>query len=336
MAFTFAETYPTVAKALTVLIVVAVGIAGAVGLFWWLNELGELFPGRWEHRIKPYLYILPAYLAITLYLLYPAIVTLINSFKDRYSQHWVGWENYTKLLSDAGFRATLFNTLLWVVVVPVVTITVGLAVAVLADRLKGRSEKFVKTMIFLPMAISMVGAATVWRFVYSSQPKGTVQTGMLNAVWTSTGADPVPWLQVSTAHLNTMLLMVILLWSQVGYAMVLLSAAVKGVPTETLEAARIDGANERQVFFRVVVPQIRGTMITVGVTVTIMVMKIFDIVYVNTNGQFDTNVVANEFINQLTTNFNYGAASAIVVMLMVAVIPIMIYQVRHFKAEEAA
>jgi len=324
------------AKSLNAVVVVLAGIGGALALFWLLNKAAELLPSRWERRLKPYLIILPAYLAITVYLLYPAVVTVINSFKDKASREWVGLDNYTSLLANSGFRSTVFNTILWVVFVPTITIVVGLAVAALADRLRARGEKFVKTMIFLPMAISMVGAATVWRFVYAYQPPGQPQTGLLNAVWTAGGADPVPWLQTSTFRLNTMLLMVILLWSQVGYAMVLLSAAVKAVPGETLEAARIDGANERQVFFRVIVPQIKGTIVTVGVTVTIMVMKIFDIVYVNTNGQFNTNVVANEFINQLTTNFNYGAASAIVVMLMVAVIPIMIYQVRHFKAEEAA
>ena len=129
--------------------------------------------------------------------------------------------------------------------------------------------------------------------------------------------------------------MVVLLWSQVGFSMVLLSAAVKGVPGDTLEAARIDGANERQIFFQVVVPQIKGTIITVFITVLIGVMKVFDIVYVMTNGNFNTNVLGNEFCNQLSTNFNNGAAAAIVVMLMIAVIPIMFYQVRHFKAEEA-
>ena len=145
----------------------------------------------------------------------------------------------------------------------------------------------------------------------------------------------MPWLQQSEWHFNSFLLMVVLLWSQVGFSMVLLSAAVKGVPGDTLEAARIDGASERQIFFKVVVPQIKGTIITVYITVLIGVMKVFDIVYVMTNGNFNTNVLGNEFWNQLSTNFNNGAAAAIVVILMIAVIPIMFYQVRHFKAEEA-
>ena len=322
-------------KALTALITVALGVGGALLLYWLLNKLAELLPGHWEDRVKPYLFILPAYAAITVYLLYPAVQTLISSFKDSASINWVGFDNYSRLLSSSAFQQTLFTTLLWIVIVPAVTVVVGLAVAVLADRLSPGGEKFTKTVIFLPMAISMVGASVVWRFVYSAQPTGQPQIGLLNAVWTKFGADPIAWLQQSTLHVNSLLLMVILLWAQVGFSMVLLSAAVKGVPGETLEAARIDGATEKQTFFRVVLPQIKGTIITVFVTVTIGVMKIFDIVYVTTNGNFNTNVVGNEFYNQLTTNFNNGAASSIVVMLMLAVIPIMAYQVRHFRAEEA-
>ena len=152
---------------------------------------------------------------------------------------------------------------------------------------------------------------------------------------TAAGGEPVAWLQQDQWHLNSFLLMIILIWGQVGFAMVLLSAAVKSVPDETLEAARIDGANERQVFFRVIVPQIWATVITVFITVLIAVMKIFDVVYVMTNGNFNTNVLATEFFNQLFTNFNNGFAAAIVVLLMLAVIPVMVFQVRQFRLQEA-
>jgi alpha-glucoside transport system permease protein len=322
-------------KALVALLTVVVGIGVAVLVYWALNKIAELLPGAWEHRVKPYLYILPAFAAIVVYLIYPAILTVINSFKDNFSRNWVGTRNYTELFQSSDFKHTLFNTLLWIIIVPASTVVLGLAVATLADRLRPNTEKLTKTIIFLPMAISMVGAATIWRFVYDAQPKGNTQIGMLNALRQAVHLKPIPWLQESHFHLNSLLLMVILLWSQVGFSMVLLSAAVKGVPTDTLEAARIDGANERQIFARVIVPQIRGTIITVFITVTIGVMKIFDIVYVNTNGSFNTNVLGNDFWNQISTFFNYGAASAIVVILMVAVIPIMWYQVRHFRQEEA-
>ena len=322
-------------KGLTALITVVIGIGAALLLFYALNKIAEVLPDKWEERLKPILYILPAFAAIVIYLVYPAILTVINSFKDRSSTEWVGLQNYDDLLTDPGFQDTIFNTLLWILVVPAATVILGLAIATLADRLGPSGEKLSKTVIFLPMAISMVGAATIWRFVYYAAPAGQPQIGLLNATLGAFGMDPVAWLQQSQYHFNSFLLMVVLLWSQVGFAMVLLSAAVKGVPGDTLEAARIDGASERQIFFKVVVPQIKGTIITVFITVTIGVMKIFDIVYVMTNGNFNTNVLGNEFWNQLSTNFNNGAAAAIVVILMIAVIPIMWYQVRHFKAEEA-
>jgi alpha-glucoside transport system permease protein len=322
-------------KALTALITVVIGIGAALALFYLLNKIAELLPEKWEARIKPYFYIGPAFVAIVVYLVYPTIVSFFNAFKDRSSTEWVGTQNFTDLFSTAAFRDTLYNTLLWILIVPAASVILGLAVATLSDRLGPKGEKLSKTIIFLPMAISLVGAATIWRFIYYAAPAGQPQIGLQNALLGLFGKDPVAWLQQSQWHLNSLLLMVVLLWSQVGFSMVLLSAAVKGVPGDTLEAARIDGANERQIFFKVVVPQIKGTIITVFITVTIGVMKIFDIVYVMTNGNFNTNVLGNEFWNQLNTNFNNGAASAIVVILMVAVIPIMWYQVRHFKAEEA-
>ncbi|MGL5825927.1 MAG: carbohydrate ABC transporter permease [Nocardioides sp.] len=322
-------------KLVNTILTVAAGIGVALALYWVLNKLAELLPDKLEHRVKPYLYILPAYVAIVVYLVFPTILTVVNSFKDRFSENWVGFDNYTNLLSNQGFRDTLFNTLLWIAIVPAATVVLGLAIAVLADRLGSRGEKLTKTIIFLPMAISMIGAATIWNLVYETRPEGTAQIGLQNAIVEALGFSPIAWLEQSQFHLNSLFLMVVLLWSQAGYSMVLLSAAVKGVPSDTLEAARIDGANERQIFFKVVVPQIKGTIVTVFVTVLIFVMKIFDIVYVMTNGGFNTNVVGNEFWNQLSTSFNYGTSSAIVVMLMIAIIPIMVYQVRNFKEQEA-
>jgi alpha-glucoside transport system permease protein len=322
-------------KTMNAVITVVAGVGVAVAVYWILNKIAELLPGHWEDRIKPYLFILPAYAAITLYLIYPSILTFKYSFQDSVSEEWVGFDNFTTLLSSHEFQQTLINTVLWMIIVPIVTVAIGLAVAVLSDRLGPRGENLSKTLIFLPMAISMVGAATVWRFLYAYRPEGQDQIGLQNALVVLLGGKPVPWLQQDQFHLNSLLLMVMLLWAQIGFAMVLLSAAIKGVPVDTLEAARIDGAGERQIFFRVVVPQIKGTIITVFVTTLITVMKIFDIVYVMTNGNFNTNVVGNEFWNQFSTFFNNGSASAIVVMLMIAVIPIMIYQVRHFRREEA-
>ncbi|HYH35485.1 MAG TPA: sugar ABC transporter permease [Nocardioides sp.] len=322
-------------KLINALLSVLYGVGGALILYFVLNKLAELLPPKLEERLKPYFYILPAYAAITLYLLYPAIQTVINSFQDEVSENWVGFDNYVDLLTSSNFQDTLFNTLLWMAVVPAATVVLGLAVATLADRLGPGAEKLTKTIIFLPMAISLVGAAVIWDLMYAVRPEGQPQTGLQNAIVTALGFDPVNWLGTSTFQLNDFLLMLVLLWAQVGFAMVLLSAAVKSVPVDTLEAARIDGANERKIFFQVVVPQIKGTIITVFITVLISVMKIFDIVFVMTRGRSGTNVLGHEFFVQLNTNFNNGAAATVVVLLMVAVIPVMIYQVRHFKAEEA-
>ena len=323
-------------RLINALLAIVGGVGAALLLYWVLNKLVETLPAKWEERLKPWVFIGPAVAAIGLFLVYPAIRTFILSFANAQSTAWVGLENYTDLLSSEAFRQTLYNTLLWIAVVPAVTVALGLGVAVLADRLGPRSEKLSKSIIFLPMAISGVGQATIWRFIYEARPEGEPQIGLQNAVWTALGFDPVAWLQVDTLHFNSFLLMIILIWAQVGFSMVLLSAAVKGVPVDTLEAARIDGANERQIFFRVIIPQIWATVITVFITVLISVMKIFDVVYVMTNGNFNTDVIAVNFFNELFRNGNNGRASAIVVMLMIAVLPVIIYQVRHFRAEEAA
>ena len=322
-------------KILNALITVGVGVGAAFILYWALNKLAEVLPEKWEGRIKPYLYILPAYAALVFYLVYPAVQTVVYSFANAQSTAWVGMDNYTRLLQSKGFQDTLFNTLLWMAIVPALTVVLGLAMAVLADRLNPTWENTSKTIIFLPMAISFVGAGTVWGLIYNYRPEGRDQIGLQNAIVTALGFDPVAWLQVSDFRLNSFFLMMMLLWAQTGFSMVLLSAAVKGVPEDTLEAARIDGANERNIFFRVVVPQIWGSVLTVYVTTLIGVMKIFDVVYVMTNGQANTNVIGLEFFNQLFTNFNNGAAAAIVVLLMIATIPIMWYQVRNFRREES-
>ena len=323
-------------KVINALLAIVGGVGGALLLYWTLNKLAEMLPQKWEERVKPWVFILPAIAAIGLFLIYPAVRTIVLSFANATSTAWVGLENYTDLLGSRDFQITLVNTLLWIAVVPAVVVALGLAVAVLADRLGSGGERLTKSSIFLPMAISGVGAATIWRFIYEARPEGETQIGLQNAVWTALGFDPVAWLQVDTLRLNSFLLMVILIWAQVGFSMVLLSAAIKGVPIDTIEAARIDGANERQIFFRVTVPQIWGTVITVFITVLITVLKAFDVVFVMTNGNFNTDIIAVRFFNELFRNGDNGRASAIVVMLMIAVVPVVAYQVRHFRAEEAA
>jgi alpha-glucoside transport system permease protein len=323
-------------RVINALLAIVGGVGGALLLYFILNKLAEMLPQKWEERVKPWVFVGPAIAAIGLFLIYPAARTIVLSFANQTSTAWVGLENYTDLLGSRDFRITLVNTLLWIAVVPVITVALGLAIATLADRLGSQGEKLTKSTIFLPMAISGVGQATIWRFIYEARPEGETQVGLQNAVWTVLGFDPVAWLQLDTARVNSFLLMIILIWAQVGFSMVLLSAAVKAVPVDTIEAARIDGANERQIFFRVIVPQIWGTVITVFITVLITVLKAFDVVYVMTNGNFNTDIIAVRFFNELFRNGDNGRAAAIVVMLMIAVLPVVIYQVRHFRAEEAA
>lgn len=328
-------TFGEIPKAMQALLAIVGGVGGAAILFFFLNMTVEGFSRRWEDWFKPYIFLLPALGLTGLFLIYPAVQTLVYSFANEDSTAWVGIQNYQDVLGDSEFRTTLVNNLLWILIVPAFTVGFGLLVAVLADKLSERWEKVSKSMIFLPMAISFVGAATIWQFVYAFEPEGRSQIGLLNAIVTQFGVEPVLWLQTTTFNFNDMLLMVILIWLQTGFAMVLLSAAIKGVPEETLEAARIDGASEVQTFFQVVVPQIRTTMITVFITVLILVMKVFDIVYVMTNGNYDTNVIGLAFFQEVFIDRNNGVAAAIVAILMVAVIPVLIYQVRQFRAEEA-
>ena len=311
------------------------GVAGAMLLFWLLNAAVERLPASWEHRLKPYVFSGPALAALTLFLVFPAVLTIRASFYDSNTINFVGLQNYTTMLAQSEVLSVFFNNFLWIVMVPTFSVLFGLAVAVLADRLTARWENISKSVIFLPMAISFIGAATIWNFVYAYRPAGRPQIGLLNAIWTAIGFEPVAWLQTPTLRLNTFLLTIVMIWMQAGFAMVLLSAAIKSVPEETIEAARIDGATETQTFFRVVVPQIKSTIFVVFTTITILVMKIFDIVFALTGGNYNTDVVTNRFYFELFRFFENGRAAVLVVVLMIAIIPLMVANIRRFREEEA-
>ncbi len=322
-------------KVIEGLVAIVVGVGGAALLFFVLNLLVERLPPKWEERVKPYVFIGPALALIGAFILYPLIQTIIFSFYNSTGQEWVGGENYSALFGSSDFRQALLNNVLWLIFVPPLVVVLGLIVAVLADRLKPKSENVAKSIVFLPMAISFVGAATIWRFVYEARPEGREQIGVLNAFITELGAAPIAWLQQSQGHLNTFLLMVVVLWLQAGFSMVLLSAAIKSVPTEMIEASRVDGATERQIFFRILLPSIWPTVVAVLTIQILLILKIFDVVYAMTGGQFNTDVVANRFVIELFQFGDAGRAAAIVVILMIAVIPVMIWQVRQFRAQEA-
>lgn len=237
--------------------------------------------------------------------------------------------NYLSVFSDPAMLAALRNNVLWLVLGTSGSVVMGLAFAALVDRVK--REALAKTFVFLPLAISMVGAAVIWRFVYYWRPPGQPQIGLANAVLEGIGREPIAFFQ--SPPLNTLVLILIMIWLQTGFAMVILSAAIKGVPEELVEAARIDGASELQIFRRVVVPTIRGSIITVATTIFIVILKVFDIVFVTTGGRFDTDVVANRMFSELIRFRNPGRASALAVILLVAVIPIMVVNVRNLRRQ---
>lgn len=323
------------ANLMSAVVAIAAGVGGIVVLYWLLNKIVEQLPAKWEERLKPYVFIGPALALLGVFLVWPAVRTIVLSFFGRDADEFVGLANYTNLGTDPALRESILNTVLWVIIVPVLAVGVGLLVAVLADRLKPTMEKVTKSLIFMPMAVAMVAAATTFKLIYEWRPEGTGQIGILNAIWTSLGGEPQTWLRISTANLNSVLLMIVLVWLWAGFAMVLLSAAIKNVPEDTLEAARVDGASEIQIFFRVVVPQIATTIMVAATTITLVVLKTFDIVWVATGGQFGTEILPVTFIRELITFRNQGQAAAVIVAIMVATAPIMIYNVRRYREQEA-
>ncbi len=317
---------------------IALGVGGIVVLFWVLNTLVERLPKRLEELFRPYVFIGPALIVVGVFLMYPSVITFIDSFRTRIGtadEHWT-LANYDYLLTNTALRDAFFNNLLWIVFVPTLAVAVGLLVAVLADRLSATWEKVSKSMIFMPMAISFVGASTIWLFIYTWRVPGQPQIGMIAAIAQALG-NPMdtPILQNQTLRLNTFALMVVMIWLQAGFAMVLLSAAIKNVPEDTIEAARIDGATEIQIFWRVTVPQIRSTIVVVTTTILILVLKIFDIPRVMTNGNFNTDVIANVYFDQFFTYRDQGRASVVVVALMVLTLPFMYINIRRFREQEA-
>lgn len=319
-------------KILVALLAIGLGSGGVIGLFYAANLLVErLFQGKTRKRILPWIYMAPALLILGGYLVIPTLLTVYISFLDERSQHLVWFRNYIDLLTDKVMWEAFRNNILWLVLVTGVSVSLGLLIAVLADRV--RYEQVPKTLIFLPMAISFVGASVIWRFVYDFRPAGMEQIGLLNAIVTLMGFEPVGWLVERS--LNNFALIAIMIWLQTGFCMVLLSAAVKGIPDEILEAARIDGANEFQIFWRITIPMIRSTILVVSTTVVILVLKVFDIVFVMTAGNQGTEVIASRMIKEMFNFRDYGRGSAIAVILLFAVIPVMVVNIRRFREQEA-
>ncbi|MGB3700978.1 MAG: sugar ABC transporter permease [Anaerolineales bacterium] len=314
-------------KFLVAIVALIVGVGAVWAIYLITDNLVSLLPASVREGVRPFVFVGPALVIMGVYLVYPAVRTVYLSFFSANSSTFVGLENYIFALTNPEMLIVLRNNVMWLLFVTSFVVGLGLVISVMVDRV--RWESIAKSIIFLPMAISAVGASVIWKFVYSFQPIPRPQIGLLNAIWVALGGDPQGWLILMPW--NNFFLMFIMVWILTGFAMVVLSSAIKGVPSELLEAARIDGANEIQIFLGVIVPYIRGTIITITTTVIIMVLKVFDIVFVMTSGQFETQVIANRMFQEMFTFRNAGRASALAIILLIAVTPVMIYNVRSMR-----
>ena len=318
---------------------VIAGIAATAFIYWFLNFLIHRLPERLKKLVEPYVFIGPVLFLIGLFVVWPTVQSVRLSFMEEAidgSTTWVGFQNFKDLFAEEYFPDMVINNLMWIAIVPLLTVSIGLVVAQLANNVGSRSEKILKSIFFMPMTISFVSAAVIWRYIYAYAPEGSDQVGLLNAIWIKLGGEPQAWFQIESFKFNNILLMVILIWLSAGYAMVLLSAAIKSVPEDTLEAGRVDGANTSQIFFKIVLPQIWPTAIAVFITVLIGAMKVFDIVLAMTGGNYNTTVLAQSFYLEYFIYGNTSKAMAAVVILILAIIPVMVYQVRHYRKFEAA
>lgn len=294
-----------------------------------------------QGRVVPWLYLLPALAIIAVFIVYPTVNTISLSLRDRTGDLpasegclpdepcWSVLENYRYALTNPDMTSALKNNALWLIVMVPLAVGIGLLISVLADRVK--YESLVKSLIFMPMAISFVGAGVIWRFMYRIETGAQEQTGVLNGILEAFGLDSIPWL--STQGLTSFALMMVGVWLWAGFCMTILSAALKALPGEVLEAARVDGASEWQLFWRIMMPMIVPTVTVVTTTMIIIVLKIFDIVFVMTNGNFGTEVIANRMFNLIVTHS--GRSTAIAVLLLILTIPVMIFNIYRFRQQEA-
>lgn len=320
-------------KIVIVIVAIVWGVGGVAALYAVANWLVEQLPRQWTARLQPFVFVGPGLAILGWFLALPVLRTLVLSVEDANSLNFVGLVNYAYAFTDRVMLEAFRNNLLWMIFGTFFCVSLGLVISVLADR--SRFESVYKAIIFMPMAISFVGAGVVWKFIYSYKGEGSgiQEIGLLNAIVLAFGGQPQSWLQLPPW--NNFFLMVIMVWLQTGFAMVIISSAIKGVSSEMLEAARVDGANEFQVFFQMIIPTIQGTLLTVTTTIVIFSLKLFDIVRVMTGGNNGTTVIANEFYLQRFTYGDAGRASAIAIILLLAVIPVMIYNLRQFRERRA-
>ncbi|MFC6354566.1 carbohydrate ABC transporter permease [Luethyella okanaganae] len=286
-------------------------------------------PKKGRDLLQLLAFLLPAVLLLAVGLVYPAVRTGIAAFADK-AGNFIGFDNFVWMFTQPEALVTLRNTVIWVVLVPTISTAIGLAYAVFIDRSRG--EKIYKSLVFMPVAISFVGAGIIWKFVYEYRPAERDQIGLLNQILVWLGAQPVQWLQ--TAPANTLLLIVVMIWVQTGFAVVVLSASIKGIPTEQIEAAELDGTSAWQRFTNVTLPGIRGGLVVVVTTISIATLKVFDIVRTMTGGNFETSVVANEMYTQAFRAIEPGRGSALALILFLLVLPIVVYNIRVLRQQK--
>jgi alpha-glucoside transport system permease protein len=301
--------------------------------------LVEWVVGRFRQKtadwLRPVLWVFPAVALLFVFLVYPMIVTgwfSLWNFDAAGANftNFAGLDNYIAFFSNNDTLTALRNNLIWVILLPAFAVGLGLVIAVLVDRV--RYESVVKSVVFLPMAISFVAATVIWKLVYDYNPK----IGILNALVTGLGGEPIAWIQQNQPiPLNTIMLVVVGTWMLAGFSMVILSAGLKAIPTELLEAARVDGASEWYVFRKIIFPLLLPTVAVVTTTVIIFALKTFDVVYTMTSGNFGTEVIANRMYKEMVTFHEPGRASATAMILLVAIVPVMIYNIRRFREQEA-
>lgn len=298
-----------------------------------------------KRRYGHWLWLLPSLFLAIIFLIYPVVDTLRLSFMNSNSTSYVGFSNYSYVFTNHATQDALLNNVLWLTLFTLLAVGLGVLLAVLTGRV--RYEATAKAFIFIPMAISFVAAAVIWKFVYAYSPQGFNQIGMLNAAGAGVGLPPQAWLVTQTLpytnvllptplHTNNFALIAVGVWMWTGFAMVILSAGLKGIPTEVVEAARVDGASEWQIFWRIILPILSPTIAVVATTLIIQALKIFDIVWVTTAGNYNTDVIATYMYKEMFNYRDFGKAGALAVILLLAILPIMLINIRRFRSQEAA
>lgn len=318
---------------------IIIGVFGCVAYFYLSNmALDSIFPPRGPDAgkninrasaIRPWLFLGPSVILLSLYLVYPVINSVWLSLHDKTGESFVGLDNFAWMINDGTFRESILNNILWLIVVPAAATFLGLIAAAITDRISWGN--FAKSIIFMPMAISFIGAAVIWKFIYDYRGEGSTEIGLLNSLVISLGGPSQAWLTLPVW--NSLFLMTVLIWIQTGFAMVILSAALRGIPEETIEAAVLDGATPIQIFYKIKVPQIWGTIAVVWTTITILVLKVFDIVLAMTNGQWGSQVLANLMFDWMFRANDYGRASTVALVIMIMVTPIMVWNIKNARNE---